>query len=119
MKMAYKNENAQSSPDQPTYRIKSVSISIEISRKCYGEGDSVYAYVAAYCDNSDLADTVDHGICLMTGAWKTLIAGSLVTELAKPGGGLRATITRIDERLEKVRNILRENPSSPSDVTKP
>ena len=99
-------------PLKPSYRIKSISISLELSDKNYGSGMAHYANVQAYVDDAALEhvnDVVDAGLMLYVTAWRTLMAGQLVTKLGTmTGNEVRETMGKINSRIGKVQALLRE-----------
>lgn len=99
-------------PAKPSYRIKSISVSLELSDKNYGTGMAHYANVQAYVDDAALEqinDVVDAGLMLYVTAWRTLMAGQLVTKLGTMSGNeVREIMGKINSRLGKVQSLLRE-----------
>jgi hypothetical protein len=97
---------------KPSYRIKSISISLELSDKTYGSGMAHYANVQAYVDDAGLEhinDVVDAGLMLYVTAWRTLMAGQLVTKLGTmTGNEVREIMGKINSRIGKVQALLRE-----------
>jgi hypothetical protein len=97
---------------KPSYRIKSISVSLELSDKNYGTGMAHYANVQAHVDDAGLEqvnDVIDAGLMLYVAAWRTLIAGQLVTKLGTMGGReVREIMGKINSRLGKVTALLHE-----------
>lgn len=93
-------------PAKPSYRIKSISVSLELSDKNYGTGMSHYANVQAHVDDASLEqvnDVIDAGLTLYVAAWRILMAGQLVTKLGTMSGKeLREIMAKINSRLGKV-----------------
>ena len=72
-------------PTKPSYRIKSLSVSLELADKNYGSGMANYASIEAHVDDASLGeinDVIDAGLMLYVAAWRTLMAGQLVTKWA-------------------------------------
>lgn len=99
-------------PATPSYRIKSISVSLELSDKNYGSGTAHYANVQAHVDDASLDqinDVIDAGLMLYVGAWRTLMAGQLVTKLGTmTGNEVREIMGRINSRIDKVKALLHE-----------
>src|SRR5690349_1370003 len=99
-------------PARPTYRIRSISVSLELSDKNYGTGMAHYANVQAHVDDAGLEhinDVVDAGLMLYVTAWRTLMAGQLVTKLGTmTGNEVREIMGKINSRIGKVQALLRE-----------
>ena len=109
------NESQTKSPapaTTPSYRIKSISISLELSDKTYGTGMANYANVQAYVDDASLEqinDVIDAGLTLYVAAWRTLMAGQLVTKLGTmTGNEVREIMGKINSRIGKVKALLHE-----------
>ena len=99
-------------PAKPSYRIKSISVSLELADKTYGTGLSNYANIQAYVDDASLDrinDVIDAGLMLYVAAWRTLMAGQLVTKLGRmTGNEVREVMGKINSRLGKVKALLNE-----------
>jgi hypothetical protein len=97
---------------KPSYRIKSISVSLELSEKNYGTGMAHYANVQAHVDDAGLEqvnDVIDAGLMLYVTAWRTLMAGQLVTKLGTMGGKeVREVMGKINSRIGKVKALLHE-----------
>ncbi len=97
---------------KPSYRIKSISVSLELADKNYGSGTAHYANVEAYVDDAALEqinDVIDAGLTLYVAAWRTLMAGQLVTKLGTmTGNEVREIMGKINSRIGKVQALLRE-----------
>ena len=99
-------------PAKPTYRINSISVSLELADKNYGSGMAHHANVQAFVDDASLDqinDVIDAGLMLYVAAWRTLMAGQLVTKLgAMSGNEVREIMGKINSRLGKVKALLHE-----------
>jgi len=71
-----------------------------------------YANVQAHVDDAGLDqvnDVIDAGLMLYVAAWRTLMAGQLVTKLGTMGGKeVREIMGKINSRLGKVKALLHE-----------
>jgi hypothetical protein len=96
----------------PTYRIRSITVSMEISDKEYGNGNSGYASLSASLDDGNverMADVVDAGIDLFVAAWQNVIGGKVATKMLGMGAQeLQDVVGKIRNRLVKVRELLRD-----------
>jgi hypothetical protein len=99
-------------PAKPSYRIKSISVSLELADKTYGTGLSNYANVQAYVDDANLDqinDVIDAGLMLYVAAWRTVMAGQLVTMLGTMKGvEFREVMAKVNSRLPKVKALLHD-----------
>ena len=99
-------------PAKPSYRIKSISVSLELADKNYGTGMAHYANLQAYVDDAGLDqvnDVIEAGLMLYIAAWRTLMAGQLVTKLGTmTGNEVREIMGKINSRLGKVKALLHE-----------
>ena len=97
-------------PAKPSYRIKSISVSLELADKNYGTGMANYTNIQACVDDASLDqinDVVDAGLMLYVAAWRTLIAGQLVTNLGTMGPhDVREVMGKINSRLGKVKALV-------------
>jgi|GEM_PF-3311465 len=99
-------------PANPSYRIKSISVSLELADKTYGTGLSNYANIQAHVDDASIDqinDVIDAGLMLYVAAWRTLMAGQLVTMLGTMKGvELREVLGKVNSRLPKVKALLHD-----------
>lgn len=99
-------------PVKPAYRIKSISVSLELADKTYGTGLSNYANIQAYVDDASLDqinDVIDAGLMLYVAAWRTVMAGQLVTMLGTMKGiEVREVMGKVNSRLAKVKALLHD-----------
>jgi hypothetical protein len=99
-------------PAKPSYRIKSISVSLELADKTYGTGLANYANLQAYVDDANLDqinDVIEAGLMLYVAAWRTLMAGQLTTKLGRmTGNDVRDVMGKINSRLGKVKALLRD-----------
>lgn len=97
---------------QPTFRIKGVTVSLEISDKTYGNGNSAYTSINAYVDAAGLAqidDVISAGLDMFLAAWETVLAGKVATKLlGMSAQELRDNVAAIQKRAARVRTLLRE-----------
>jgi hypothetical protein len=97
---------------KPSYRIKSISISLELADKNFGSGMTNCANIQAYVDDASLGeinDVINAGLMLYIAAWRTVMAGQLVTKLgAMTGNEVREIMGKINSRLGKVKALLHE-----------
>jgi hypothetical protein len=99
-------------PKVPTYRIKSLTISLELAEKEYGNGNSGYASLTATIDDGNverMPDVVDAGIEMFVAAWETVLAGKVATKVR----GMKADefqdeVAKIRGRMAKAKALLRE-----------
>jgi hypothetical protein len=111
--MTTENENkAQAAPLRPIYRIKSISVSLELSNKDFGKGAAHYSSIRADVDDASLDhlnDVIDAGLMLYVAAWRTLMAGQLLTKLGTmTGNEVREIMQKINSRLGKVKALLHD-----------
>jgi hypothetical protein len=96
-----------------TFKIKSVTISMDLSQKVYGTGPDVYASVASWIDGATLEhlpDVCDASLDMFVHVWRTLCAGQLATKLTSQSAQEFTDLLKVvDKRLLKVKALLREN----------
>jgi len=106
------DKQTPAAPVGPNYRVKSISVSLELSNKDYGKGAAHYSNIQAYVDDAGLDqinDVIDAGLMLYVAAWRTLMAGQLVTKLGvMTGNEVREIMGKINSRLGKVKSLLRD-----------
>lgn len=99
-------------PANPSYRIKSLSVSLELADKNYGSGMANYASIEAHVDDASLDqinDVIDAGLVLYVAAWRTLMAGQLATQLGTmTTNETREIIAKVNSRLNKTKTLLHE-----------
>ena len=77
-------ENNAGPQKQPSFRIKGVTVSVEVSDKEYGNGNSSYTSINAYVDDANFGqidDVIDAGLDMFVAAWETVLAGKVATKL--------------------------------------
>jgi hypothetical protein len=99
-----------------TFRIKSCSVSLDLSSKVYGTGPASYASLNSWIDGAtleQLPDVIDAGMDLFVAAWRMLISAQLATKLTnEPSAEYKALLAKVDKRLLRVKQMLREVPPS-------
>jgi len=97
---------------QPSFRIRNLTVSVEVSDKEYGNGDSGYTSISGHVDDANLDqidDVIDAGLSLFLAGWQTVIAGKVATKmLSMTGQEFKDTVAAIQKRVTKVRGLLRE-----------
>jgi hypothetical protein len=105
------DNNSTTVVKQPTFRIKGVTVSVEIADKEYGNGNAGYTSITATVDDASLEhieNVVDAGLNLFIAAWETVIGGKVATKMLGMGAQeLQDTVAIIRKRLAKVRELLR------------
>ena len=100
------------SAKQSGYRIKSISVSIEIADKEYGSGNSGYANIQANIDDAaieQIADVIDAGLALYVAGWEIILGGKLAVKLnSLTPSETRDALTNVRQRLVKVQAMLRD-----------
>jgi hypothetical protein len=96
---------------QPTFRIKGVTVSVEIADKEYGNGNTGYTSITAYVDDAGLEhieNVIDAGLNLFVAAWENVIGGKVATKMLGMGAQeFQEVVGTIRRRLVKVRELLR------------
>jgi hypothetical protein len=96
---------------QPSFRIKTLTVSVEIANKSFGDGNSGYSSITASVDYAGLEhieDVVDAGLNLFVAAWQNVIGGKVATKMLGMGAQeLQEVVGKIRNRLVKVRELLR------------
>ena len=97
---------------QPSFRIKTLTVSVEISDKQYGDGNTGYSSITAYVDDASLEhieNVIDAGLNLFVAAWENVIGGKVATKMLGMGAQeLRDSVASIQRRATKVRELLRD-----------
>jgi len=97
---------------QAGFRIKSISISLEIATKEYGSGNSGYANIQAHVDDTpieQIADVINAGLSLYVAGWEIILGGKLAVKMnvLTPAETQQAVMT-VQRRLAKVQAMLHE-----------
>jgi len=96
---------------QPSFRIKTLTVSVEIADKSFGDGNSGYSSITASVDDAGLEhieNVIDAGLNLFVAAWQNVIGGKVATKMLGMGAQeVQDTVTKIRKRLVKVRELLR------------
>jgi hypothetical protein len=96
---------------KPSYKIKSIQVTLEIADKEYRNGNSGSTQIAAWVDDcpiDKLDDLIDAGLDLYLAAWQTVIGAKVATKLlAMTGPELQDIVAKVKARLVKVRALLR------------
>lgn len=107
---------AEQAAKTPSYKIRSITVSIEISDKEYGNGNSGYTSLTAAVFDGDVEhmdDVVDAGIEMFVSAWETTLSGKVATKvLGMKGEEFTAAVTMVRKRMSRVKAILRDARSS-------
>lgn len=97
---------------QPSFRIKTLTVSVEVADKQYGDGNTGYSSITAYVDDASLEhieNVIDAGLNLFVAAWENVIGGKVATKMLGMGAQeFRDAVAAIRRRTEKVRALLRE-----------
>jgi hypothetical protein len=105
------NSNGNVAQKQPSFRIKSISVTVEVADKEYGNGNSGHATISAYVDDAGLEqidDVVDAGLSMFVAGWETVIGGKVAARMFGMGAQeLQDVSGKIRKRLTKVRELLR------------
>lgn len=111
--MAEETPSQQQAPapaKQSGYRVKSISISLEIADKEYGNGNSGYANIQAHVDDTPIEqidDVIDAGLSLFVACWEVILGGKLAVKLNTiTAAEMRETVTNVRQRLTKVQALL-------------
>lgn len=95
----------------PTFRIKSITVSMEISDKEFGNGNSGYASLTAMIDDGNmdrLPEIVDGGLDMYIAAWEMILAGKVATKLlGMKGQEFQEIVPKTRKRLTQVKSMLR------------
>jgi hypothetical protein len=96
---------------QPSFRIKTLTVSVEIADKSFGDGNSGYSSITASVDDAGLEhieDVIDAGLNLFVASWQNVIGGKVATKMLGMGAQeLQEVVGKIRNRLVKVRELLR------------
>ena len=97
---------------QPSFRIKNLTVSLEVADKQYGDGNSGYTSITAYVDEANLEhieNVIDAGLNLFVAAWETVIGGKVATKMiGMSAQELRDNVATIQRRAAKVRALLHD-----------
>lgn len=100
---------------QSGYRIKSITVSLEIADKEYGNGNAAYANIQAHVDDTpieQIADAIDAGLSLFVAGWEIILGGKLAVKLnTLTPTETRETVTNVRQRLAKVQAMLHDAPA--------
>lgn len=104
--------NDHSTAAKPTFKLKSVTVSLEIADKSYGDGNSGSTQISAWVNDASLGqlpDVVDASLDMFLSAWLSVIGAKVMANLLPmKAAELRDVIVKIRTRIAKVREILRE-----------
>jgi hypothetical protein len=105
------NNGSVGQQKQPSFRIKTLTVSVEIADKQYGDGNSGYSSITASVDDASLEhieNVIDAGLNLFVAAWQNVIGGKVATKMLGMGAQeLQDVVGKIRNRLVKVRELLR------------
>lgn len=94
------------------YRIKSISVSLEIADKEYGNGNSGYANIQAHVDDTpieQIADVINAGLSLYVAAWEIILGGKLAVKLNPlTPTETQQTVMNVRHRLGRVQALLHD-----------
>src|SRR5215472_7632978 len=97
---------------QSGYRIKSITVSLEIADKEYGNGNAAYTNIQAHVDDTPIEqidDVIDAGLALFVDAWEIILGGKLAVKLnTLTPAETRETVTNVRQRLTKVQALLHD-----------
>jgi hypothetical protein len=106
------NSDGNGAQKQPSFRIKSLTMSLELADKQYGDGNSGYTSITAYVDDASLEhieNVIDAGLNLFVAAWETVIGGKVATKMiGMSAQELRDNVTAVRRRAAKVRALLQD-----------
>jgi hypothetical protein len=97
---------------QSGYRVKSISVSLEIADKEYGNGNSGYANIQAHVDDTPIEqidDVIDAGLSLFVACWEVILGGKLVVKLnSVTATETQQAVMNVRHRLAKVQAMLHD-----------
>lgn len=98
-------------PAKPSgYRIKSITVSLEIADKEYGKGNAAFTSIQAQVDDTpieQIEDVIDAGLSLFVACWQVILGGKLAVKLNTiTAAETRETVTNVRQRLTKVQALL-------------
>jgi hypothetical protein len=97
---------------QSGYRVKSITVSLEIADKEYGNGNAAYTSIQAHVDDTPIEqinDVIDAGLSLYVAAWEIILGGKLAVKLNTLTPAETHEVTRkVRHRLVKVQALLRD-----------
>src|SRR5271170_4388070 len=109
---------APAAAKQSGYRIKSITVSLEIADKEYGNGNAAYTSIQAHVDDTpieQIEDVIAAGLALFVAAWEVILGGKLAVKLnALTPAETRETVTNVRQRLTKVQAMLHDTPAKDS-----
>jgi hypothetical protein len=105
------NNGSAGQQKQPSFRIKTLTVSVEIADKSFGDGNSGYSSITASVDDAGLEhieNVIDAGLNLFVAAWQNVIGGKVATKMLGMGAQeLQEAVGKIRNRLVKVKELLR------------
>ena len=106
------NHKHQGRQNYAGYRVKSISVSLEIADKEYGNGNSGYANIQAHVDDTpieQIADVINAGLSLYVAAWEIILGGKLAVKLNPlTPTETQQTVMNVRHRLAKVQALLHD-----------
>jgi hypothetical protein len=112
------DSNNNSTAAKPTFKLKSVTVSLEIADKSYGDGNSGSTQISAWVNDASLdqlPDVVDASLDMFLSAWLSLIGAKVMANLLPmKAAELQDTAAKVRRRLEKVRTLLRGDAIDPA-----
>jgi hypothetical protein len=97
---------------QSGYRIKSITVSLEIADKEYGNGNAAYTSIQAHVDDTpieQIEDVIAAGLALFVAGWEVILGGKLAVKLnTLTPAETRETVTKVRQRLTKVQAMLHD-----------
>jgi hypothetical protein len=94
------------------YWVKSISVSLEIADKEYGNGNSGYANIQAHVDDKpieQIEDVIDAGLSLFMACWEVILGGKLTVKLdSLTPAETHEAVRKVRHRLVKVQALLHD-----------
>jgi len=106
------NNGSVGQQKQPSFRIKTLTVSVEIADKQYGDGNTGYSSITATVDDASLEhieNVIDAGLNLFVAAWENVIGGKVATKMLGMGAQeFRDAVATVQRRAAKVRALLHD-----------
>lgn len=99
---------------QSGYRIKSITVSLEVADKEYGNGNAAYTSIQAHVDDTPIGqieEVIDAGLALFVAGWEVILGGKLAVKLnTLTPAETREAVMNVRQRLAKVQAMLHDAP---------